>query len=539
MIRKTLLFILFVFLLIISCEKENPENKENTKPVANAGDDKTVKVGQIIKLDGSKSSDEDGDKLSYIWEIISKPNSSVESLSSNTLAMPVLKPDVIGEYKITLIVNDGTDDSDKDTTIISAVGDLDTVNNNGNALPIANAGEDLTMFSGDTAFLDGSKSYDPEGNALTYYWTVKSQPDNGDGAFSDEIEADPWFLPNRTGTYLIELVVNDGKYSSKPDSLIINVEFKLKIDLISNYNLNSYTNIAGMAIDGDYAYITHNNEAEPHLNTKGGFIILDISNNSDIKKVSELNFSGDGKLPGHIAYKDDYIYFTGDVNGISCYNVSDKTNPVFSNTYVCFSLSVFIQENYLYTSIADNGGLLILDISNPPEMKYVGTGNTNGSNAAIMVKDNYAYVVNTGDLIDPDKRHTLRIFDITDKSNPIIAGTYDNPYWVHEIFVKDNYVFLGCNDLGVEIIDVSVKTNPKLVTQIQNYPGPIPLFAYDDLLFFNSESGMQIFNISNISNPVKYGSHASYNGSLYVEEGFIYEVNRANGFNVFSYEYKE
>jgi hypothetical protein len=39
----------------------------NHPPVASAGDDQTVAPGAVVTLNGTASSDEDGDRLSFVW----------------------------------------------------------------------------------------------------------------------------------------------------------------------------------------------------------------------------------------------------------------------------------------------------------------------------------------------------------------------------------------------------------------------------------------------------------------------------------------
>jgi hypothetical protein len=85
----------------------------NTPPVANAGTDQTVDEQSTVTLDGTGSSDADGDTLSYAWTQTAGPT---VTLSDPTAAQPTFTaPDVSAATVLTfeLTVDDGTDtDSD-------------------------------------------------------------------------------------------------------------------------------------------------------------------------------------------------------------------------------------------------------------------------------------------------------------------------------------------------------------------------------------------------------------------------------------------
>lgn len=78
----------------------------NRPPVANAGEDQAVKVGDLIRLDGSGSSDPDGDQLEYSWAL-ARPSGSQARLSQKDISRPTFTADVAGTYKAQLRVNDG------------------------------------------------------------------------------------------------------------------------------------------------------------------------------------------------------------------------------------------------------------------------------------------------------------------------------------------------------------------------------------------------------------------------------------------------
>ncbi|HEX7094069.1 MAG TPA: PKD domain-containing protein, partial [Nitrospiraceae bacterium] len=92
----------------------------NVAPVANAGPDQGVTaLGSLVILDGSASSDANGDPLTYRWSLTAKPLRSVAVLANPTSVTPILTADFPGTYTAQLIVNDGTVSSAPNTVNIS------------------------------------------------------------------------------------------------------------------------------------------------------------------------------------------------------------------------------------------------------------------------------------------------------------------------------------------------------------------------------------------------------------------------------------
>jgi len=70
----------------------------------------------------------------------------------------------------------------------------------------------------------GPGPFDPEGNALTYLWSILDAPTGSAASFFDPSDPAPTFLTDLEGTYIIQLVVNDGALDSPPDTLNVYAE---------------------------------------------------------------------------------------------------------------------------------------------------------------------------------------------------------------------------------------------------------------------------------------------------------------------------
>ncbi|MCA1634041.1 MAG: immunoglobulin domain-containing protein [Acidobacteria bacterium] len=92
----------------------------NAAPVANAGVDRGVFVGQAFTLDGSASYDPDSDPLEFSWTLTA-PDGSASALSGETTAFPTFTPDIPGSYTATLTVNDPFGGVSADSVVVSVI----------------------------------------------------------------------------------------------------------------------------------------------------------------------------------------------------------------------------------------------------------------------------------------------------------------------------------------------------------------------------------------------------------------------------------
>lgn len=91
-----------------------------------------------------------------------------------------------------------------------------------NLAPIAIAGPNQSVMAGSTVItLDGSHSIDPNGDAIRFAWTLTGMPQGSSAALSDPASAKPTFVADMPGSYVANLVVNDGALNSNAASVTV------------------------------------------------------------------------------------------------------------------------------------------------------------------------------------------------------------------------------------------------------------------------------------------------------------------------------
>jgi len=90
--------------------------KDNKAPFADAGKDQSVIEGTLVTLDGSASSDKEGDPLTYLWTAPEGVTLSANKVAQPTFWAPIVDKDT--HLTFSLVVNDGYLDSKPDFVTI-------------------------------------------------------------------------------------------------------------------------------------------------------------------------------------------------------------------------------------------------------------------------------------------------------------------------------------------------------------------------------------------------------------------------------------
>lgn len=197
---------------LMSCT-DDEDVTVNTPPVADAGPDREVTAGVSITLDGSGSSDADGDPLLYTWGVSSVPAGAIFNLTNTINEQALFSATTAGEYVITLTVDDETDVSEPDEVIITVLAAANLaptaviVDENGNTISDGNDNNEVNVGTG--MVLSGTQSTDPENDALGFTWEVTSAPMGSSPMIDDGSSDMITFTPDMVGDYEVTLTVRD------------------------------------------------------------------------------------------------------------------------------------------------------------------------------------------------------------------------------------------------------------------------------------------------------------------------------------------
>lgn len=204
----------------------------NHAPIADAGNNSSIKEGATAHLDGTGSYDQDNEAVqTYKWTQVAGP---AVSLLADTTNAPFFTA-ALGSAGETIIFRLDVSDGKEFNTNKGALpdpnqagDDLVSIKVVANSLPIANAGADQTRDEGNTVSLNGNASSDPDSDTLTYKW--QQTGGNAWVTLDNESSPTPGFVAPWVAaggdSLVFQLMVTDGDpYNPKSaaDEVVINV----------------------------------------------------------------------------------------------------------------------------------------------------------------------------------------------------------------------------------------------------------------------------------------------------------------------------
>jgi hypothetical protein len=192
---------------------------------------------------------------------------------------------------------------------------------------------------------------------------------------------------------------------------------------------------SGVAVLGDYAYVTGGTYYSPQPGGEHGLRVMDVSNPITPTTVGVMKAEAD-VVPwaGHgVTVVGHYAYVAAGDSGLRVIDVSDPTSPIEVGFCEVPGMvqDVEVVGGYAYVA-ASSADLRVIDVSDPTAPAEVGSYGATGSAWDVAVSGSHVYIA--ADM-------GLRVVDVSDPAFPTEVGFYDTGH-AEGVAVADGYVYV-------------------------------------------------------------------------------------------------
>jgi hypothetical protein len=197
---------------------------------------------------------------------------------------------------------------------------------------------------------------------------------------------------------------------------------------------------------------------------------------------------------------------------IEFFDISDPSNisliGVHDSTHYTVN-GIVLEGNRLYM-LGGNSEVLVFDATDLTNLVELGRANVGSvSSTEVKKQGNFLYSI--------DSARNFNIYDVSDSTKPFKSGTLSaDGTLFYEVVVIGNYAYLGTSR-GLQVVDISNKASPILVTNVEFDEQLSSLnwfhtLDFDGRIFIGVEQGrnIRIIDVSNPAEPTISASKLSF-----------------------------
>uniref|UniRef100_A0A7C6AHE0 LVIVD repeat protein n=1 Tax=candidate division WOR-3 bacterium TaxID=2052148 RepID=A0A7C6AHE0_UNCW3 len=267
------------------------------------------------------------------------------------------------------------------------------------------------------------------------------------------------------------------------------------------------------------------------------FTILILSCHRPQVETHNFVIVSECRLPGYpkdIDIKGNYAYIANDQGGLQIVDISNPESTYIVGHYYHQTniQGVAVRDSFAYLALAagppNNGGMLIVNVAKPSNPTFVGQDNWfYGYNVFAPENDTkFVYIA---------ARYWFIVEDVSWPQYPSYVRRFATPGNVHNLYVIDSLAFLACEQMGLIIYNLN---NPDSTAQISEMDTPsnardiniLGNYAY----IADGYDGLVIIDITNPQNPAFVSSFDTpgYAQGVFVKDNLAYIADGSDGLKV-------
>ena len=220
----------------------------------------------------------------------------------------------------------------------------------------------------------------------------------------------------------------------------------------------SYDNYIDPRIHGGHDFVIQGSLAIIDF-IHSGIKIVNIENPRNLEVIGSYDSGGEYY---HIDVVKNLTYCAKSTDGLEILDISSPTDPVkvgeFRNGHGLYFITIHDQIAFLYDSYQKQ--TLCLNISNPSNIIELNQLEWQAREMEFINEIGYIgyFTLNSG----------LGIYNFSDHLNPVLLSELYDGGSVHDIKIREHYLFIADHTDGIEVIDVQNPKNPVEIVQWNN-----------------------------------------------------------------------
>ncbi|MHA6268361.1 PKD domain-containing protein [Aliiroseovarius sp. CAU 1755] len=312
-------------------------------------DQLSAEVGEIIRLEPYASTDIDGSVLVSEIAVLAAPSGASPSISTDIDGMSELNFDVAGEYLVSYRVSDGLRNSFDQVLVVVGQG--------ANVRPVARIQPVTTAQVGTPLELDGTQSYDLDGDLIRHGWSLLYVPAGSAATVAEGSSATASFTPDVEGDYVVQLEVHDATAPGAPTTQLVRVAPALPI-----------AEAGPDRLAGDVGHITLDGTLSSGADLTYGWASLGLTGDGSASGISDASLAmpqlslavREGRFRDVIKLASVYHFKRSDAGGLCQFDTRTPADVVESSSSEQISITLHSRGQ----TTASGSKLLVWEIEN-------------------------------------------------------------------------------------------------------------------------------------------------------------------------------
>lgn len=240
-------------------------------------------------------------------------------------------------------------------------------------------------------------------------------------------------------------------------------------------------------------------------------------------------------LPGYAKEIDilgDFAYIADEQGGLQIVNISNPESTYVAGEYLSDKsiISVAVRDTFAYIAVAHSqGGMKIINVAQPSTPVFVGEDNWYHGYDVMAPANDTMYVYVAGG-------YWFVVEDVSNPEYPTFVKRFSTSGDVRGVYVVDSIAYLACEQMGVHLFNLAKPDSEAHIGWVDTPSNARNIFVQGDYAYVaDGRAGLVIINVSNNEDPELISAYETpdyYANNVFINDNYAYLADGEGGLKV-------